>query len=445
MAQRLHTKEKTHFGVCIVKHQNPKGKLFSFGLASTFALGLTPFLFNLVVDPYGMNNAVDLDLNKFKVSERADYPLWKMINFPKDGAEIVILGDSRARALREKIWKGLGLDAFNFAYGGATIDEIYDTFQHVKSFPKLKTLVVSLPLRSFDPGHRGGLNRVPEAKKLASNPVGYYSSWFVTKIGIRNLEERYPELFQTLRNFVPPIISGAKAADRKRAHEIALTDLLDREYCKDCSLPKVLNSVPHPTFARHLNLGLGRGYSYWGRLWTTTAIQRDLPTRFERQVRKNGANDWDGFQFSKDLWGKIEEIAKWSKDNDVQLVFVIPPTIVEMQERMAGFGFSDLNHRFRVQLAELAPVFDFDFNSVFTRDLKKFTDAYHFKAKPAHAMVGEITQFISQDKRVLKRAKKKRDSIICPIVKADTKNSFSDGITTVDEGISCRIWRWNDA
>ena len=140
---------------------------YALALAAAFTIGLTPFAFNLVVDPYDMNGAVDLDLDKFKISEQAHYPLWKMIHYPKDGAELVILGDSRARALREKIWVNLGEDAFNFAYGGATIQEIYSTFLHVKeSSPKLKTLVVSLPLRSFDLKHRGGLNRVPEAIRL---------------------------------------------------------------------------------------------------------------------------------------------------------------------------------------------------------------------------------------------------------------------------------------
>ena len=48
--------------------------------------------------------------------------------------------------------------------------------------------------------------------------------------------------------------------------------------------------------------------------------------------------DWGKFKFSEQLWSHIEEIAQWTRDNDVKLVFVIPPTIVEMQHRMSGFG-----------------------------------------------------------------------------------------------------------
>ncbi|WP_350335321.1 hypothetical protein [Coralliovum pocilloporae] len=417
--------------------------MFAFSLGAAFAAGLTPFLFNFVVDPYGMNNRFDLDLEKFRVSERAHYPLWKMINFPEDGAEVVILGDSRARALREKIWKGLGHDAFNFAYGGATISEIYDTFLHVKSSPKLKTLVVGLPLRSFDPDHRGGMNRVPEAIRLAQDPISYYSSWFVAKMSLRNLQHRYPGFFRKLERLTPEWVGTAKAAEDKQPDDFNLSDLVGRGYCRDCVLPTGKKADPHPGLARQINLGLGRGYGHWGHLWSSVALNRDLPGKFERQVRKNGANDWEGFRFSEELWEKIETIASWSRENNVQLVFVIPPTIVEMQQRMAGFGFTDLNHRFRVKLSELAPVFDFDFDSKFTRDLSRFTDAYHFRGKSAHAIVGEISLLISDNKRIRQRAQRKRSDIICPVSPADTSDTFSDGTATVVEGQSCRIWTWN--
>lgn len=427
-----------------MKKRNGLGKGYSLVLATAFTAGLSPFLFNLVVDPFAMNDVVDLDLNKFKISEQAHYPLWKMIHFPEEGAHTVILGDSRARALRQKIWQNLGEDAFNFAYGGATIDEIYDTFKHIKSSPKLKTLIVNLPLRSFDLDHRRGLNRVPEAIRLSQNPVAYYKSWFVSKIGWRNIEYRYPDFAKSVEGIAPWHVTAAKAADYMQPEKTRLSDLLRKDMCEGCTLPALDTSVPHPTEARVVNLGLGRGYGNWSRLWVPASLERTLPKRFEKQVRKNGANDWGKFKFSEKLWGKIETIAHWSKANDVQLVFVIPPTIVEMQERMSEFGYADLNHRFRLRLAELAPVFDFDFNSPLTRDLSRFTDAYHFKAKSAHGIVGEIMQMVSPIKKARARALKRRKHIICPLRPDDVTHSSTDGIVTVEEGKSCRIWRWNN-
>ncbi|MEM8793954.1 MAG: hypothetical protein AAGE61_00190 [Pseudomonadota bacterium] len=421
-----------------------RGRLYSAMLLTAFCAGFMPFIFNVVVDPYDMNDVVDLDLDKFKVSEPAHYPLWKMIHFPKKGHEAVVLGDSRARALREKLWRSLGADTYNFAYGGATIYEIFDTFEHVKDTPNLKTLVVGLPLRSFDPAHRRGLNRVPEAIELSRNPFAYYKSWFVAKIGWRNLERRYPENVARLRNLASPIFAEAKAFGLKDPAKAPLTDLLNPDVCEGCDLPDHVKAVPHPIVARRLNFGTGRGLGLWDEAWPPIAISRELPRKFERQVRKNGRNDWEGFKFSEELFAKIAAIAEWSKANNVKLVFVIPPTIPEMQERMSRYGWSGLNNRFRLRLAELAPVFDFDFDSPLTRDLSQFTDAYHFKGKAAKAMVGEILQLVSDDRKVVARARKRRSEIVCPISESDqVTDQVSDGIVEMKQGVSCRIWRWS--
>lgn len=96
-------------------------RVYCAAITTAFVLGLAPVLLNFIVDPYEMNAVVELGLDKQKVSEKAHYPLWKVVHFPKDRADIIIMGDSRARALRDKYWHEVGLTgAYNFAYGGAT-------------------------------------------------------------------------------------------------------------------------------------------------------------------------------------------------------------------------------------------------------------------------------------------------------------------------------------
>lgn len=64
----------------------------------TFLIGLSPVAFNLIVDPYEMNGFESIDKTKEKISEKAHYPLWKVTDFPEQTSDIIILGDSRARA-----------------------------------------------------------------------------------------------------------------------------------------------------------------------------------------------------------------------------------------------------------------------------------------------------------------------------------------------------------
>lgn len=422
-----------------------RGRFYAIALGLAVTAGLSPALFNVVVDPYDMNAAVDLDLNKQKISEKAHYPLWKMVRYPQEGAETVILGDSRARALRDKYWKELGqASVFNFAYGGATIHEIYDTFQYLKSDPKLKTLVIGIQLRSFDPLHKGGMNRVPEAIRLTRKPFDYYASWFVAKVGWRNLNHRYVEQIQQIERWTPRLISPARARDLGSPGSTPLAHLLSPDACYGCVLPEVAGPINLPVVSKGLNLGLGRGYGQWSAVWPVIEISRDLPSRFERQVRKNGRSDWKSFKFSEELWSRIVEIADWSKVNGVKLVFVIPPTISEMQLRVTEFGYGELNHRFRTRLAELAPVVDFDFDNGLTRDLTRFSDAYHFNAKAARNIVGELVQLTSEEIDPVRKARKRRGALSCPIITADTKSELSDGIVAMTEGEGCRIWRWSN-
>lgn len=422
-----------------------RGRFYAAMLGLAAMAGLAPAAFNLVVDPYDFNAAVDLDLSKQKISEKAHYPLWKMARYPAGGAETVILGDSRARALRDKYWKELGqTSVFNFAYGGATVQEIYDTFRYVKDNPKLKTLVVGIQLRSFDPDHKRGMNRVPEAIRLTTKPFDYYTSWFVAKVGWRNLGHRYKAQFQQAERWAPHIISPARAEEYGAPGSTPLVRLLSPEACYGCALPEVTGPVNLPVISKGPNLGLGRGYGRWAGVWPAIEISRELPARFERQVRKNGRSDWKSFKFSEELWSRIVEIAAWSKAKDINLVFVIPPTISEMQLRMKEFGYGDLNHRFRTRLAELAPVVDFDFDNTLTRDLARFSDAYHFNAKAARNIVGELVQLTSENTDVASKARKRRGALSCPVEAGDTRQMLSDGIVKMTEGEGCRIWRWSN-
>ena len=87
----------------------------------------------------------------------------------------------------------------------------------------------------------------------------------------------------------------------------------------------------------------------------------------------------------------IEEIADWADAQpDRELIFVIPPTILEMQQSIQRFGLDRLDQRFREWLRTLAPVIDLDFPNKLTRDPRNFSDAYHFNSKVARSIVGEV-------------------------------------------------------
>lgn len=419
-----------------------KVHFYTFVTIIIFAVGISPVVFNLIIDPYEMNEIVEININKEKISEKAHYPLWKISHYDENISDTIILGDSRARALRDKYWHQLGIEgAYNFAYGGATIYEIYDTFHYIKKNPNIKTLVIGIQLRSFDVDHKNGLNRVPEAIRLNENLLNYYSNWFVSKVSYKNVQAKYKDEFDALANLDFSVISSAKA---EALSSDKLEHLLNSEICANCVLPQGIAATPYRTVKNDFSYGNGLGV--WESLWPQVSISRKLPSKFTKQIRKNATSDWKNFYFSEKLWSYIVEISEWCEQNNVKLVFVIPPTIPEMQERIFEFGFGELNHEFRKRLASLGTVLDFDFDNALTRDLERFTDAYHFDYKVAKMIIGEIAQIILNDEETKELARKRRQHIICPLSNNDPKTEVSDQSLNVVEGKACRIWRVkNDA
>ena len=198
---------------------------------------------------------------------------------------------------------------------------------------------------------------------MAADPVRYYRSWFVAETGWRNIERTYGDDLDLVTAWIPSLFGSAKAADSDHR---TVGQLLDPTLCESCELPNGANRVV-PVSRGFGSVGWRRGL--WAAAWPDIEVARELPAVHARQVERNAANDWKSFELDPDLWAMITEIAAWSRANDVTLVFFIPPTIPEMQRRIADFGHARLNHAFRVRLAQLAPVIDLDFDSPLTRDI----------------------------------------------------------------------------
>lgn len=429
--------------MAIRKHISKWSYLHLIWITAALIVGTGPALLNYVADPYEMFRNGVADKGAAELAEKAHYPLWKMTHYPVNSS-IVILGDSRARSLRDKYWHELGLkNAYNFAYGGGTIPEIHSTFQQIKDNPQLKTLVVGIQLRSFDVNHKGGMNRVPEAVKVSSSSVSYLKNWSVARTSLNLFLRQHPRL-QTVSNSLAQLFTlSAQAAEFGRPGASAVEELLKPEICFGCDLPEDgAYYVPVSRARKGVNLGLGRG-SNWDERSSEFAVDpRELPAKFQRQVSKNAAADWKNFQFSEDYFEMIRQIANWANsDPRRHLVFVIPPTIPEMQATIDTYGLSDLSRELRLRLSDLAPVIDLDFPNPLTADLDNFSDAYHFNAGVARSIVGEIAMMLPDSSDAVKAMGiKRRKALVCPAKKMIPYTNLRVAEQPVASTM-CRIWK----
>jgi len=371
-----------------------------------FLLGLMPALFNLFVDPYELIVDRERSNKTTEIAEKAHYPLWKLGGYQQGKYEAIVLGDSRARALREKYWNSFDNSLTkNLAYGGGTIPEIYETFKLVRDDPTLETLIIGIQLRSFDEDHKQGMNRVPEAVSLISAPSKYLFNWSIAKTSLKIANK---ELGQ-FKNWVGGFTVG-----------------------------------PTPANAASENASLVEPRSHRkgaDRLTQTFQESRILPDKFARQITRNARSDWRGFEFSEKYWSFIEEIGQWAADRNKKIVFVIPPTIVEMQKTITDHGHKRLNESLRRRLAQYGVVFDFDYPDELTRNIDNFSDAYHFNAKIARQIVGEVIGHIASDYRVLLRVTKRRKIIRCAdFLRPKKIHDEVPKTVTFEPGSNCRIW-----
>lgn len=411
-------------------------------MTATLVVGTAPAALTYLMDPYEFIRTGQHTKIQKERTEKAHYPLWKFAHYDRK-AELVVLGDSRARALRDKYWMEFGsAPAFNFAYGGGTVPEIYSTFKAIKNDPNLKTLVVGIQLRSFDETHKGGLDRVPEAQKATASGVSYLKNWFVARQSWKIFQSDNPALVQKVQGLLPKFSMDAHAADLGPVGRTEVKTLLLPDVCFGCDLPASREMVDPPR-VKEPNLGLGRGNRQLWRANVSMQSMQQLPEKFERQVRKNAKSDWRGFQFSERYFKMLIEISKWADARtDRRLVFLVPPTIVEMQATIPTYGLAELNESFRRKLARLAPVIDLDFPSSLTRNVEHFSDAYHFDSKVARQIVGQIMTATGATEDQQKRIAKKRTKILCP---SPVQQSELDTSAGYFEGHSCRVWeRKND-
>lgn len=103
------------------------------------------------------------------------------------------------------------------------------------------------------------------------------------------------------------------------------------------------------------------------------------------QLDRSAANYYSPFKFADDFMQGLRDIASHCKKYNIELVFFIPPTHIDLQKRIDDFGLRQTEIRWKKTLQEIAPVIDMDVPNDFTSDPNNFKDPYHLK-EPAIVM-----------------------------------------------------------
>jgi hypothetical protein len=74
---------------------------------------------------------------------------------------------------------------------------------------------------------------------------------------------------------------------------------------------------------------------------------------------------------------RLEEMAADCRKHGTRLVVIIPPTSIELQQRVSELGRDADERRFKQFVRSLATVYDFDVSNEYTRERSNFSDPFH--------------------------------------------------------------------
>lgn len=87
---------------------------------------------------------------------------------------------------------------------------------------------------------------------------------------------------------------------------------------------------------------------------------------------------------------QLRVIADYCKEHTIKLFFIIFPTHIDFQKRIAIAGLQDQEKEFKLFLQSLAPVYDFDNENSFTSDKNNFDDPKHLSYNATNYVTTQI-------------------------------------------------------
>jgi hypothetical protein len=96
------------------------------------------------------------------------------------------------------------------------------------------------------------------------------------------------------------------------------------------------------------------------------------------------------YRYPSELKRELERVARQCAAKGTKLVFLVPPTHVDVQETERKFGLAGARARFLEDIANLGTVFDFDYASELTMNRRNFLDPFHLEKRHIESVITEV-------------------------------------------------------
>ena len=119
--------------------------------------------------------------------------------------------------------------------------------------------------------------------------------------------------------------------------------------------------------------------------------EMDKEQFWQKQLNKTTECFYGRYQYPKDLYDELCKIVEYCQAENIELVFIVPPTHVDLQRRIEDFGLKEEYERFLHDLRSFGvPVYDFDVPGELTMDKALYKDPYHADEEVKEKVVDRV-------------------------------------------------------
>jgi hypothetical protein len=204
----------------------------SVALASPF---LAAAAMIVVVDPYNFWRVIHVvpDDIKMKTSVALNPCIWRMLEYRRSPRPNILLGDSRMGALSQDEVSRVSEQPYaNLYYGGASLNEMIDTFWYAASLTKLQNVYMGINFTLYNDYNYTA--RTETVRAMLENPLLYFTNRSVLKAAYYNTQ-------MALGSADPRI--GVPTVDRDRFWQQTLNSGYYRQYVYPVRYRKQLSSI----------------------------------------------------------------------------------------------------------------------------------------------------------------------------------------------------------
>lgn len=108
------------------------------------------------------------------------------------------------------------------------------------------------------------------------------------------------------------------------------------------------------------------------------------------QLESSAANFYRIYKYPNSYQNSLTEISNYCKDKNITLVFFIPPTHIDLQQKVKDFNLVDEEKQFKTFLSNFGNTHDFDYPNEITRYYDNFSDPFHYNDSISNIVIQEI-------------------------------------------------------